>query len=144
MKKKNNKLITVFVIFLLIIFFFFYFNSDFSKSDYSQETPISTDTIKQELLAAINPDNDPEITVEVKKAEGDFALITIGEKQGGYVSIWKKDNNLWQQILSTQDQWECEVVISENIPPALVDNSCFYYATQQAGSYNQATGQWEK
>jgi len=144
MKKKNNKLITVFIIFLLIIFFFFYFNTDLRQSDDNQNTPDLTDSIKQELLSTINPDNDPAITVEVKKAEGDFALITIGENQGGHVSIWKKENDLWQQILSTQDQWECEVVIQENIPPSLVDNSCFYYATQQAGSYNQETGEWEK
>jgi len=103
------------------------------------------ENLKVELLPFINPKNDPDVIFEINKTDENFAYISIGSKTGpGVATIWKKENEKWRKLLATQDAWECEIVINEKIPPTLVDNTCFYYKTQETWGYNTAQKQWYK
>lgn len=108
-------------------------------------TEASSSALNDELKKFINPKNDPNVIFNIVKRVDNYADIAIGSPEGpGYRSIWKKDGEMWKQLLGTQDMWECETVFNENIPPSLVDGSCYAYKTQVEWKYNRDSDKWEK
>lgn len=98
-----------------------------------------------ELYPFVNSKYNPDILLEVENKINNFAHITIfNYGPFGSHSIWKKEGEKWRNLLSTQDNWECEIVINEKIPHDLVDNRCYYYKTQEEWKYNTGLNKWEK
>lgn len=98
-----------------------------------------------ELLPFINPTKDPNVVFQIIRNIDNFVHLIIGDINGGGAhSIWKKEGEKWQSLLTTQDAWECEIVMKENIPHDLVDNQCYYYKTQESWKYNTTLNKWEK
>lgn len=136
----KNKLPIVFVIAVILLIGFIVYRQ--KQATIPTETPKN---LEAELLPFINPKNDPDVIFDINKTVGNFSYISIGSKSGpGVATIWKKEGEKWRGLLSTQDAWECDIVMKENIPPALIDNSCFYYKTQEAWKYNTELNKWEK
>lgn len=102
-------------------------------------------SLHQELYPFINPKNDLNTLFNISKTEGDFAIIGIGARLGGgYMSIWKKEDTKWSELFGTQDAWDCQKVLENEVPASLIDNSCFDYEKQEKLVYDKELEKWQK
>ncbi len=97
----------------------------------------NTSSIEKLVIEILNGNNlQDEITIRVEKMQGDFAQLIYDNAH----HLWKKENNQWKKLDSTQDAYNCKIIIDEKVPPELV-NICS--SDDGALKYNENTKQWE-
>jgi len=148
-------IISIIILLVVIISFIFILkntNSETSltqqnNNDISQTTPTTTitPTLEEELYPFINPEKNPDTIFKINKSEGNFANVNIGSRSGsGVATIWEKESGIWKEIMGTQEFWDCEKIMKEDVPPILINNECYYYNTQETWKYNTDLKKWEK
>ena len=161
-KKKILLPIIIGIIFILLIGIIFYQQKQIVKSTTqkpvvsniptTEATKIPTITsvptidknaILQEMIPFLNPNNSSNTTYEITKNEGNYYLVDFEDPVTGGALILKKEGEKYRILLSIEANLSCEIVFKENIPPALVNNSCYNETTSKTWNYNIKSNKWE-
>lgn len=100
----------------------------------------------KEIFSYINTAFDLSVSGRVFDVVDNFAHVFMGRRTGaGYSAILKKEEGKWKEIMGTQDMFECEIVFEYEVPPSLVDNTCFFYETTRGTwIYDEGVNEWKK
>lgn len=162
-KKKILLPIIIGLIFILLIGIIFYQQKQIKKLSVQKPivgnvptteptviptaTPVPTidkNIILKEMMPFLNPSNRPNVTYEIIKNDGNYYLVGFSDTVSGGASIWKKEGEKYRSLLGGEGLWNCEIVIKENIPPTLINDSCYDEKTYETLTYNEQTEKWEK
>lgn len=129
----------LFLISIIIVFIgFFQVNLNINKSiPVTQSKPhitniptgftlVPTETQEQkvwdkEVAPIINPQNNPDIIVRVKKLRGNYAMGTAG-KISTYTWYTVRQNGKWKEVWRGQNSISCKVVREYAIPKEMYDS----------------------
>lgn len=82
---------------------------------------------RKELVPVINPKNDPNLSVQVSKLQGNYATGGAGSYGGGYVWYAVKVDGKWKEVWTGQDIISCKPVKQYSIPKEIYSNDCSIY-----------------
>ena len=122
-----------------------FLSSSFGKSGFvfacGDSSSNITPSVYQEIYNLQNPENDLKMKVNIDNSTDNFAVGGISDGIGGAALLWKKEDGKWKVIDSTQMAWDCQILIGNQVPPALFSNpetECIYYDQSQGSrNYNQ-------
>lgn len=81
--------------------------------------------------------DSPDVGANVEFVSTDGWAIGSVNECGGYRAIWGTVDGAWEQVLGTQDSYECAVLETYRIPSDIAGDTCFDYGAGEALDYDQ-------